>query len=250
MALPLGYSNGMARAGRQIRRATDRKYVWSFVGQANKSSRPDAVRQLASIEPHFMFSNDDVPGLSILNRIGGKPKYFPPSEFSQILLDSAFSPCPMGNINLECYRVYESLECGAIPIIEKRLTLDYFRNLLGDHPLPTVRSWSEARNLVRTMLRDPDGIDRLQSECVAWWDGYKNSFREAVGRFLAARSSDAFLEPGSVASSLQKLPGWQAFELLRHHDAPAFARRVSRQTKRLLTRGNLRVAYRPGVRID
>jgi len=248
MALPLGYSNGMARGGRAIGRATTRKYVWSFVGQANKSSRPDVARGLATIEPHFMYSTDNVPGLSILNHVNGKPRRFPPSEFSQFLFDSAFSPCPMGNANLECYRVYESLECGAIPILEKRLTLDYFRKLLGDHPMPTFRSWTEARHMIGKMLRNPDDIDRLQEECMQWWDSYKRAYTARVGEFLQERSGDMAAEMGPMVSKIQTIPGWQVLELTRHHNTSALLRRASRQANRLLTRGKLREAHRPGAK--
>lgn len=60
-------------------------------------------------------------------------------EQQRAMLDSIFSPCPQGNVLLETPRVYEALQCGSIPIVERRLTLDYYKQLLGPHPLPTVR---------------------------------------------------------------------------------------------------------------
>ena len=58
MKMPLGYCSGMARGGRPIQRASARKYLWSFVGEVNKSSRPDMARALASAEPHFLCATD------------------------------------------------------------------------------------------------------------------------------------------------------------------------------------------------
>lgn len=248
--LPLGYSNGMGRSGRSLQPATRRRYVWSFIGQANKSSRPDAVRALGRIEPHFLYCTDDVPGLATLNRVDGRSRRLAPEEFSQVLLESAFSPCPMGNVNIECFRVYESLECGAIPIVERRATLDYYRKLLGDHPMPTVRSWSEAARMMRRMLRNPDDINVLQQQCMAWWDGYKRDYRAEVGRFLQERPAQAPVETVPLTSRVQQIPGWRTIELLRHHNASAFLRRVNRQATRLIRDRKLRVAHRPGVRLD
>lgn len=248
--LPLGYNDGMARCGRPLQPATRRRYVWSFLGAASKSTRPDAVRALAPVEPHFLFSTEDVPGLAILNRVHGVSRKFPPEEFTQVLQDSAFSPCPMGNVNIECFRVYESLECGAIPIVEKRATLDYYRKLLGDHPMPTVRSWSEARRMITRMLRNPDDIDVLQQQCIAWWDGYKRDYSTQVGRFLEERAAQPPPDMVPLTSSFQQLPGWRAFELLRHHNASAMMRRVNRQALRLMRERRLRVAHRPGVSLD
>lgn len=247
--LPLGYGKGMARGERALTPASRRRYVWSFIGEASKSTRPDAMRALGRIEPHFLFSTNDVPGLAILNRVGGRPRRFAPEEFTQVLLDSAFSPCPMGNVNIECFRVYESLEWGAIPIVEKRATLDYYRQLLGDHPMPTVRSWAEAARLITRMMRNPDDMDALQQQCLAWWAEYKRAYRAEAGQFLEERSARATEETGPLTTPVQQMPGWRTMELLRHHNASAFLRRMHRQATRLLRDKKVRVAHRPGVRL-
>ena len=185
MKLPLGYLPGTARGARPIEPATARKYLWSFVGQLSKSSRPDMAKALLPVEPHFLFSTDATPGLIFLNQIDGKPRRLSFSDTAQVLQQSAFAPCPMGNVHAECFRVYEALEAGSIPILEKRMTLDYFRDLLGPHPMPTFRSWDQAREMIRGMLRDASKIDALQNECIDWWASYKRSYIEQVGRIPA-----------------------------------------------------------------
>ena len=156
----------------------------------------------------------------------------------------------MGNANLECFRVYEALECGSIPIVEKRWTLDYFKELLGDHPLPTVRSWSEARQMIGRMLENPAQIDGLQERCISWWETYKLEYSAQVGEFLRIHSANTAGRTAPVVSSAQKLPGWQMLELARHHDAAAFSRRIRKQIARFHRQGKLRVAHRPGTRPD
>lgn len=251
MKMPLGYCNGARALNRTVRRATERRYLWSFMGAADKSTRPDVARELAHLEPHFMFSTGPVPGVVRLAQVKGTLRTLASEEFSQVLLDTVFSPCPMGNVNIECYRAYESLECGAIPIVEKRLTLDYYRKLLGDHPMPTVRSWADARRLIRKMLRNPDDVDRLQKQCMTWWAQYKQDFSSQVGDFLAQRSSaTAAAEERPTVSQIHRLPGWRLAELMRHHDARAVVRRIQRQAYRLFIERKLRVAHRPGVRLD
>lgn len=244
LRMPIGYQNGMGK-GPLPEPATRRKFIWSFIGQAGKSSRPDAVRALASVEPHFLFSTDEVRGFTFVSGTEDRPRRLPAADAAQILRDSMFAPCPMGNANIECYRFYEALECGAIPIVEKRLTLDYYRSLLGDHPVPTVRSWNEARHLVNRLMQHPEQMDQLQQTCVAWWRDYKVRYAERVGEFLARRSADpAPMKP--LASGLAKLPGWKVLELLRHHDSRALLRRVRRQADRLIRQRRMRVAYRAG----
>jgi hypothetical protein len=244
MEMPLGYNNGLDGGRVNLVPASRRKYVWSFLGQVNKSSRPDVARELLRVVPNFFFATDDVPGLLVYNKLDGKRRKFSPAECAEILFESSFSPCPMGNANLESYRVYEALECGSIPIVEKRLTLDYFRHLLGDHPLPTVRSWAEARGLIAELLASPEQMDALQQRCIAWWRQYKIDYTLQAGRFLAARSADGGKGLGPVVFAKQHRPGWRIFELLRHHDSRAVARRVKRQIERLIRTGALREAYR------
>jgi hypothetical protein len=156
----------------------------------------------------------------------------------------------MGNVQVESFRLYEALEAGSIPIVEKRWTLDYFRLLLGEHPIPTVRSWAEARDLVKRLAADPDGLNALQDRCLSWWDAYKRAYRDAAGAFIQQRSGDSVPVQEPIMTRKYSLPGWRLIELLRHHDANAFARRVHRQASRILRKGTLRVAHRPGVKLD
>ena len=250
MKMPLGYCSGMARGGRPIQRASARKYLWSFVGEVNKSSRPDMAKALAAAGPHFLRPTDRPSGIAAQGPLDGNQQLLSPAEFSALLFDSAFSPCPMGNVNLECFRVYEALESGSIPIVEKRWSLDYFRDLLGDHPLPTVRSWPEAQRMLRRMVENPAQMDALQHRCVEWWERYKQEYSAEAGEFLRVRSADTKEWASSPISFAQKLPGWNALELTRHHDLAALFRRANRQFSRLLRQGKLRATYRPGVKLD
>ena len=206
------------------------------------------ARELLPVKPYFLSRSDDAAGLKFLNREDREPKRLASSDFSRLLLESMFSPCPMGNVQLECYRPYEALECGSIPIVEKRLTMDYFRELLGDHPMPTVRSWSEARNFLQDMQRRPAEIDALQDRCMSWWEDYKQVYREQVTDFICNRSADSVPVQEPIMSKTYSIPGWRVVELLRHHDVSSMIRRIQRQADRLFRQGKLRVAFRPGAK--
>jgi len=221
--------------------ASQRCYAWSFIGDAAKVSRPDMIHAMSSIEPHICFSDTPVRGITFAdpNRRGGKR--FTKDEFYQIMGQSVFAPAPQGNATLESCRPYDGLEVGCIPIIERRMTLDYYRQLLGDHPLPTISSWSHAPELVRTLLKDPARLDDLQQTCVGWWKNYKKTLIERIGNFLDERSGTQD-ELVPLCSRLPNLPLWQYAELLRHHDLRGFNRRVVRQINRLFTEKKWRAA--------
>jgi hypothetical protein len=241
--MPLGYCNGLPKR-EQIIPAAQRKYVWSFAGHVDKSSRPEMAEELARVEPHYLFSSSPIPGFVTPRSTSEHRRLLPSAAYYDLLFDSTFSPCPMGNVNLECFRVYEALECGSIPIVEKRLTMDYFRTLFGDHPIPTVRCWKEGRHLIDSLLGDPHGLNVLQDKCMDWWKNYKKEYSASVGHFLAGRSTVVpQIEP--AVSSRYRMPFWQPIELLRHHNARAAIKRIRRQATRLLQNGRLRVAHRP-----
>lgn len=227
--------------------ATSRQYVWSFLGQINKSSRPEMAYALGKVEPHLLFATDNLPGVAMWNRGAGGPRRYSRSESAAILGDSIFAPCPMGNANMECFRVYEALELGTIPVLEKRRRLDYFTNLWGEHPVPAFDSWKEAARWMGAMLERPGEIDALQSRCVEWWRSYKKSYSVSLGEFLAECSArDGVAKAEDYVYPKFSRPAWQIRELLRHHNAGALRRRVMLQLKRLRKRGRFRISSNAG----
>ncbi len=94
--MPLGYSNGMGRAGRAVERASQRKYVWSFAGQLAKSSRPDMAKALLPIKPYFLAGTDDVSGLKFLSSEDREPKRLTPTDFFRLAARIRFLSLPDG----------------------------------------------------------------------------------------------------------------------------------------------------------
>jgi hypothetical protein len=224
LVIPIGYREGPPSLN--IRALPARRYVWSFAGQVQRSSRPEMVAALSQIEPYFLMRTDKRDDGRMLDRFVEREEYY------DVMTDSMFAPCPMGNVNIECFRFYEALECGTVPIVEKRLGFDYYRSLLGDHPIPTVSSWSDAPHLIRDCLRHPAKLEELQGECMAWWKSYKPRLRDRISDFLAGSGTRP--APRDVTSKLLGHRVWQYFELLKHHDARALRRRVQRQIRRVV----------------
>jgi hypothetical protein len=155
----------------------------------------------------------------------------------------------MGNASLESCRLYDALKVGAIPIIERRLTLDYFKRFFGDHPLPTVNSWGEAHKFIVKMIDQPAELDKLQQRCLSWWEQYRSSLDVSIGEFLSRRSnaSDSLVP---LRSNFARSRFWKYIELTRHQDLPSFSRRVRRQVLRVFKSRKWRVAHHVGSRIE
>lgn len=199
---------------------TSRRYTWSFCGN-RVASRFEMLSVFHGLGPAYVLP----PG-----------KRIPRHEFQEILMQSKFVPCPMGNVMLETWRAYEALEAGCIPLLERRPTMDYYRNLLGDHPIPTFSSWREARRFVCRQLQMPDDLDRRQVQLLEWWRGAKEAWRKRVANFvrggIAGDHRRDLTNFAFLSNPARRL--WQYSELARHHTSRALLRRAGLMLGRTL----------------
>ncbi len=216
LTIPLGYPNGTP-VDRASPVAGARRYAWSFIGQF-KASRIAMRKAFDSFEPKLLTNTDS-------QRISK-------SEFDQVLQDTTFAPCPMGNVVLETWRLYESLELGCIPLIEKRRAIDYYTNLFGSHPLPAFYSWNAARRYAELLLADRYELNRAQGRIRDWWIAHKDRVRAQVRRTLNEPSQSGELRQFSDYLRNRYTAIYQPLrlaELLRHQSIPSFLQRLLRQ---------------------
>jgi hypothetical protein len=175
MFFPLGYKTGFSRP-KQSKPAAERRYLWSFMGDANKSTRQAMLNALRGIGENFVH----------LTSGWNTPDALPTLKYREIMDDSILVPAPCGWQNLESFRTWEALEAGCIPIVERRPQFDYFATLCGDYPFPSVTDWSQA---VDILTKDIAELEDLRLRCSAWWETYKADIRTQIGAELLALSS-------------------------------------------------------------
>lgn len=173
--IPLGFKAGFARPSSPDNPVSARRHVWSFAGDANKHGRADMLLNMDRVEGGRVHATSGF----------GAADALPTAEYRALIDDTAFAPCPGGWSNLDTFRVYEALEAGAIPIVERRPGFDYFTRLLGTHPIPAVEDWREAAAFV-TAHRDPAVAEPLRRKCRAWWTDYKVRLRDDLAGFVRA----------------------------------------------------------------
>jgi hypothetical protein len=216
--IPVGYPNRLSGPDRPTP-ANERKYLWSFKGEI-KASRVQMVEALKGVEPAFIRDSHG-PWLTF-------------DEYRGLLLDSVFVPCPMGNVVAETWRLYEGLEFGCIPIVEKRWAIDYYRGLFGADPFLRVGSWREAGRLMRDLAAKPDELLRLQQTTVSWWADAKARLKRDLTAFMRGPSHAADLQAFSQRprNRLPKLhEPLRLIELLRHQSAGSLAQRLANPRK-------------------
>jgi hypothetical protein len=170
--MPLGYKSGFERPLAAPKTTTQRQYLWSFAGDAKKLTRNKMLDAMSALDGGFRhltqgFGTDDALGTA---------------AYRALLDDTVIVPCPSGWSNLETFRVYEALEAGCIPIVEKRPSFDYFTRLLGPHPMPAVADWNEAPALVG-QLKSADGLETLRARCFDWWQSKKPALARRAADF-------------------------------------------------------------------
>lgn len=190
-AFPLGYKldfwKGFNEKDRLLAQLnSNRKYIWSFAGVAKKSGRRKALWSLDKLQPNFVHAVSGWDSNDSLNT----------DEYRELLCNSYFVPCFRGNCSLECFRIYESLECGAIPIVQKTShieTFDFWREWLGiDHPLPTVNDIhsNETHNYINQLNDNPQALNEKRLEIIEWWNNYKKDYKIFASNIIKDFSSN------------------------------------------------------------
>lgn len=170
--IPLGSKAGFEKAAHIPKPAAERRHLWSFAGDMKKYTRGEMLDAMSVLGDGHRHLTEGFNAADCL----------PIDEYRALLDDTKIVPCPSGWSNLETFRVYEALDAGCIPIVECRPGFDYFTDLLGAHPMPTVTRWSEAIDIVRHLLKE-DRIEQTRRECHAWWLAYKERLAGDVADF-------------------------------------------------------------------
>jgi len=168
---PLGYTPKTRPTLKQIG-YVEKTLPWFYAGQINHIRRA----QMRDIIVHC----DNSPSL-----------FFPSEAFStgldpavyfDMMAHSKAVPCPPGNVTQDSFRVYEALESGAVPIVDRFSAQgmgNYWERLFPHAPFPIISSYKEL----------PEAIDRAQdpnlaNQVFSWWMRKKMTIRQQMKDIL------------------------------------------------------------------
>ena len=99
-----------------------------------------------------------------------------------MLMDSVWVLCPGGFVHPETFRLYETLEAGALPVLQSHR----FWSLLFAHELPPFPFISGPENICELIEMSDADADALRLATQAWYRRYKwnlgRSIRSVVDR--------------------------------------------------------------------
>ena len=168
---PLGYHTGFQHKS-VIKRASERKYTFSFVGDIKNKDGQKMIDKMSVLSPNYIH-------LSSWNS-----NKLNPFDIKDIYLDSIFVPSRRGYIRLDCFRIYEALECGAIPIIVG--SSEEIRDAFKFNVFPPwlfCDSWKDARRQCEKLIKESK-VDQLQKENYKWWTQTKEYYRNLIQQFV------------------------------------------------------------------
>ena len=138
-----------------------RKISASFVGEL-KSDRQHMCNIFENLENSLI--------KTVRNRWDISALPVSPKELFDIYSDSIFVLIGRGNVSLDCFRIYEAVVCGALPIIvgsQKEIHNVFFYN--NSPPFLFFDSWEIAIEECKILMRDRKKLDEKQEIITQWW---------------------------------------------------------------------------------
>lgn len=180
--MPLGYVrnflSGTSFKCNTLLKMCDRKYTCSFVGQI-KSDRDymcsifeKNIKNTMIIRSNTNWSHPE------------QSKITPPEMF-KIYNNSIFVLIGRGNSSLDCFRIYEALVAGSIPVVvgnDHEISTSFYYN--GYQPrFITSENWDDALLTCQRLLLDVEQLNDIQEYNKKWWN-YQISFIQEKIRLM------------------------------------------------------------------
>ena len=178
---PLGYVKGFlsgnASTNLVMNKMANRNFSCSFVGQL-KSDRGQMCSVFSKMKNCYIkpvYNNWAIDALPIS-----------PKNMFEIYYNTIFVLIGRGNISLDCFRIYEAIVSGAIPVIvgsaqEVGETLKYN----GFQPyIVRAETWDKAYELCSTLLLDIHTLQVMQDKNIVWWKYQLDSVRNKIAEII------------------------------------------------------------------
>lgn len=170
----LGYKTGFAAAPHQHEPTP--WYHWNFVGSIHTHTQSERAKHLLlfkDIRPHFLLQTEEFSkgGMDVGN-------------FRRVLELSKFTPCFMGQCNLDTFRFYEAMEAGSVPIVLSTTPQQDYRPTYWTYMFPwyqgkafpflMVQHWEEAVEKINQYLDHPKEYMELRRALLEFWEDAKD----------------------------------------------------------------------------
>lgn len=118
----------------------------------------------------------------VFNGTGGFTQGMNPSEYYLNMAQTKFAPAPSGAVIPDSFRLFEALECMAIPLADQVTAdgnfMEYWDWLFKEiTPFPKISNWFALRDILDENMPYYDNLLTKQTQ---WWIEYKRNFAYKV----------------------------------------------------------------------
>jgi len=165
--IPLGYSKFFLNSNPSNlinqKKIVERKINASFIG----SIKSDRLHMTETFKQNMQNTNIQF----VNNSWNIQMLPYSPEKCFEIYNDSIFVICGRGNCSLECFRIYEAIVAGAIPVIvgsnEEINTVFNFNNNIP--PFIYDDSWEKVVIKCNELLNNYEKLQKIQYDLLLWW---------------------------------------------------------------------------------
>jgi len=177
--IPLGYMTGMFNnkiskdltlgdknfaLNIKLKPISERKYKWAFIGRKKQDRRIILFKFSRKIKEKFYGKN------------------IKPSNMFDVYNDSIFIPNGRGNFTLDCFRIYEAILSGCIPVIvgknDELDTIFYYNN--DKPPFIIEETWDNAINKCMYLLDNIKELENVQQQNYKWLENKIKSIQKLI----------------------------------------------------------------------
>lgn len=154
----------------------EKTQLWSYCGQVNNRDRESCVAVLRIMNDGFLHLTD------------GFAKGLPYEECLAQMARSKLVPSPAGLWNTDCFRTFEALEAGALPIVAVRPAthpdgFNYWEKMTGKSPspIPLIEDWKDFPAIAEH-YRNAENLSGALKTATDWWKEHKHTFALNLAR--------------------------------------------------------------------
>jgi len=152
-----------------------KQYDFAFIGSL-KNDRELMINKFKSVFTKNYINTGET------NWANPKKQAVKPQQMFDFYNKTIFVPIGRGNVSLDCFRLYEVIVAGAIPVIvgEKDEINNTF-NFNGNKPQIIIgKNWDKVLKLCRNIHNDKNKLTELINSNKKWWDSINNSIIDKI----------------------------------------------------------------------
>lgn len=167
--------------------SSEREYVFNAIYSENTNRQERRYLHMLLETPEVASKFPAFVDISIRwNRHANKPEteQLNSDDYIKVLMNSVFTLSPMGN-NPECYRIYEAVEAGSIPVtvLGKNYQNHVCKGSIDDwvdSPMIILKSWDDLVETMNDYMTHPKALAKRQYNMMVW---YKEYMHRTIGDF-------------------------------------------------------------------